>query len=53
MASGDYTIRFSAISSKVVVSDSQKDHNVLEDPDKGFSTVSVLEGKESRGAKGE
>lgn len=37
MASSDYTTRFS---SRVVVSDWEKDHEVLEEPSKGFSPVS-------------
>lgn len=40
LASTDYTIRFSAISSNVVVSDWKKDHEIIEDPNKGFSPVS-------------
>lgn len=40
LASSDYTMRFSAISSKVVVSDWEKDHEITEDPNKGVSPVS-------------
>lgn len=40
MASSDYTIRFSAIYSKVGASDWEKDHEVLEHPNKRSSPVS-------------